>query len=102
MENTPAEKEKRGVNPVAGFLILLIAFYRYAISPLFASRCRYYPTCSAYADEAIRKHGVFRGVWLTVRRLSRCHPWGGSGVDLVPEPDSHTHTRSSHCCQRKP
>jgi len=62
----------------------LIAFYRRAISPLLPPACRYVPTCSAYADEAIRKYGFARGSWLAVRRLARCHPFGGHGYDPVP------------------
>lgn len=77
-------------------LLLLIAFYRTAISPLLPSRCRYYPTCSGYADEAIRRYGAVRGGWLALKRLLRCHPWGASGYDPVPELP-----HSSHCCQRK-
>ena len=58
--------------------------YRVFISPLTMSSCRYYPTCSHYGEEAIQKHGALRGTWLTVRRLARCQPWGGSGFDPVP------------------
>lgn len=65
-------------------LILLVRAYQYLISPLLGSNCRYYPTCSAYMIEAIETHGVIRGVWLGTRRLCRCHPWGGSGLDPVP------------------
>ncbi len=65
-------------------LILLIRFYQRAISPLFPPSCRYTPTCSQYAVEAIQKHGPLKGLWLALRRLSRCHPWGGSGYDPVP------------------
>lgn len=61
-----------------------IRFYRYAISPLMANHCRFYPTCSCYALEAIDKHGVWRGGWLTLRRLCRCHPWHPGGHDPVP------------------
>ncbi len=62
----------------------LIRFYQGALSPYLPPSCRYTPTCSEYGLEAIRKHGPFRGGWLTVRRLSSCHPWGGSGYDPVP------------------
>ncbi|HEY6612360.1 MAG TPA: membrane protein insertion efficiency factor YidD [Pseudomonas sp.] len=64
--------------------LALIQFYRYAISPLMASRCRFYPSCSCYAHEAISAHGFARGGWLTLRRLSRCHPWHAGGYDPVP------------------
>lgn len=61
-----------------------IKFYQYCISPLTPPTCRYIPTCSQYAVEAIRKYGPFKGTWLTIKRLLRCHPWGGSGYDPVP------------------
>jgi putative membrane protein insertion efficiency factor len=64
----------------------LIRFYQGAISPLLGARCRYTPTCSAYGLEAIRTHGPFRGGWLTLKRIGRCHPWGGHGYDPVPPP----------------
>jgi len=66
-------------------LIALIKFYRIALSPLCPGVCRYKPTCSQYMIEAIEAHGVVKGVWLGIKRLSRCHPWGGSGYDPVPE-----------------
>lgn len=65
-------------------MLLLIRFYQRCISPLTPAMCRYQPTCSQYAVEAIRKHGPFKGGWLTLKRLARCHPWGGSGYDPVP------------------
>ncbi len=65
-------------------LLLPIHFYRAAISPMLPPSCRYTPTCSQYAIEAIRRHGPFRGFYLSVRRILRCHPWGGSGYDPVP------------------
>lgn len=65
-------------------LILLIRFYQGAISPHFPPACRYTPTCSAYALEAIKKYGAFKGGWLALKRISRCHPLGGSGYDPVP------------------
>ncbi len=64
--------------------LALIRFYQIFISPIFPSSCRYQPTCSVYAFEAIEKHGVLKGGWLGLRRISRCHPWGGSGYDPVP------------------
>ncbi len=75
-----------GRNPVALALWTLIRFYQYFVSPLLGPSCRFTPTCSQYAIEAIDGHGVLRGGWLAVRRLLRCHPWGGSGYDPVPEP----------------
>lgn len=65
-------------------LLALVKFYQYCISPLTPPSCRYVPTCSQYAVEALRKYGPIKGVWLTLKRLSRCHPWGGSGYDPVP------------------
>ncbi len=70
---------------VFSFLLLLpIYFYRICISPLTPPSCRFTPTCSAYAAEAIKKHGPIKGFYLAVRRILRCHPWGGSGYDPVP------------------
>lgn len=66
-------------------LIGLIRFYRAAISPMLPAACRYTPTCSEYAEVAIRRHGALRGGWLAARRLLRCHPFGGRGWDPVPE-----------------
>lgn len=60
--------------------------YRLLLSPLLGPRCRFLPTCSEYCLEALARHGARRGSWLTLRRLARCHPWGGSGLDPVPPP----------------
>lgn len=65
-------------------LLLPIKFYRGAISPHLPPACRYTPTCSRYAMEAISVHGPLRGTWLAIKRICRCHPWGGSGYDPVP------------------
>jgi putative membrane protein insertion efficiency factor len=65
-------------------LLRLIAFYQRAISPALPPRCRFYPTCSAYAAEAVARHGAARGSWLALRRLAKCAPWHPGGVDLVP------------------
>lgn len=73
----------------------LITIYRYAISPLLPARCRYFPTCSAYAEEAIKSHGAVKGGWLAVKRVCRCHPWGGQGYDPVPN-------KSEHTCHQEP
>jgi putative membrane protein insertion efficiency factor len=64
--------------------IALIKLYQWVISPFLGPKCRFTPTCSQYAIEALKKHGVFKGLWLTIKRLSRCHPWGGHGYDPVP------------------
>jgi len=64
--------------------ILAIKLYQLLVSPLFPSSCRYTPTCSHYTLEALKKYGLFKGGWLGVKRISRCHPWGGSGYDPVP------------------
>ena len=65
-------------------LIGLVKLYRVAISPWLGMNCRFQPTCSEYAIEALQTHGVFRGTWLAAKRIGRCHPWGGSGYDPVP------------------
>ena len=87
----------KSVSFTAKSLLSLVTVYRYAISPLFPSRCRYYPTCSAYAQQAIIKYGAWTGGKLTMQRLARCHPWGNHGLDPVPEL-----TPTHSCCRRKP
>jgi len=66
-------------------VVLLIRAYRYGVSPLIGPSCRHLPTCSDYAEEAVRRHGLFKGGWFAVARLARCHPWGSSGYDPVPD-----------------
>lgn len=65
-------------------LLVLVRFYQRFISPILPPSCRFTPTCSQYAVEALKKYGPLKGGWLTLKRLSRCHPWGGSGYDPVP------------------
>ena len=76
------------MNQLARFLAFLLSlpvhFYRLCISPMLPPSCRFTPTCSSYALEALKKHGPIKGGWLTLKRISRCHPWGGSGYDPVP------------------
>lgn len=73
--------KKAAISP----FVLLIRFYQTCISPFTPAACRFTPTCSQYALEAFRRHGPFKGLYLTVKRLLRCHPWGGHGHDPVPE-----------------
>jgi hypothetical protein len=64
--------------------ILIIKIYQLLISPILPANCRYQPTCSHYTVEALKKYGIFKGGWLGIKRISRCHPWGSSGYDPVP------------------
>lgn len=76
--------------------VKLIHSYRYLLSPWIGNQCRFYPTCSHYAEEALHKHGFIKGVYLTLRRLLKCHPWHKGGLDPVPEPkcSGHSHFHS--------
>jgi uncharacterized protein len=65
-------------------LLVSIRFYQLTFSSIMGRQCRFLPTCSEYADDAIRMHGGMRGSWLAIKRIARCHPWGGSGFDPVP------------------
>ncbi|MHB9056649.1 MAG: membrane protein insertion efficiency factor YidD [Paludibacteraceae bacterium] len=74
------------IKKILEFIVLLpVYFYRFCISPLTPPSCRYTPTCSEYTVQAIKKHGVLKGGWLSARRILSCHPWGGSGYDPVPD-----------------
>ncbi len=73
------------MTPLARLVALPVYAYRMILSPWVGQNCRYHPTCSAYALEALEKHGAIKGSWLAARRIGRCHPWGGSGIDNVPE-----------------
>ncbi|MCB1661284.1 MAG: membrane protein insertion efficiency factor YidD [Pseudomonadales bacterium] len=66
-------------------IISLLKGYRYLISPLLGNNCRFYPSCSCYAETAISRFGLFRGGWLSLQRLSKCHPWHSGGIDQVPD-----------------
>ncbi len=71
--------------PLEILLISLIKAYQYLISPVLGQRCRFYPSCSKYAELALRKHGLFRGLYLTIKRVLRCHPFCSGGFDPVPK-----------------
>ena len=71
-------------DPVRQMLVLAVQGYRHGISPLLPPRCRFYPSCSAYAVEALEKHGAAKGSWLAAKRLCRCHPFNPGGYDPVP------------------
>ena len=75
---------ERPLSITARALATLIRGYRYALSPFFGTQCRFNPTCSAYALEAIERHGAVRGAWLAACRVARCHPWHPGGLDPVP------------------
>jgi len=72
----------------------LIRFYQLVISPLFPATCRYAPSCSHYAADAVTRFGVLRGGWMAMKRIGRCHPWGGTGYDPVPETIENTYTKA--------
>lgn len=79
------------------WLIFLIRGYQYLLSPLLGHHCRFHPSCSQYAIEAIQAHGAGAGLWLALRRLSKCHPWHAGGYDPVPvKPDQSVYDSSSH------
>ena len=82
--NLPAAVGKFLWNLPRNILILLLTAYRKVVSPLYGPVCRFFPSCSAYALEAVTVHGAVKGSWLAVRRLGRCHPWNAGGVDHVP------------------
>ncbi len=86
-------------------LIFLVDVYRVAISPYFPSSCRYQPTCSMYAKQAIENHGALRGTWMALKRIGRCHPWSEGGYDPVPgteKPDNGGHQSHNSNENRQP
>lgn len=88
-----------GMNITQSVLLLLLRSYKLLLSPWLGSNCRFTPSCSAYAMEAIQIHGAAAGCWLAVKRLLRCHPWGASGQDPVPI-NSRASFTTSQCCHR--
>lgn len=78
--------------------ILLIRFYQVAISPYFPSSCRFEPTCSQYSLESFRRFGFFKGFWLSIKRISKCHPWHSGGYDPVPPEPAGKH-KNQHITQ---
>lgn len=84
-------------NIIFYLLIYMITFYQKIISPVIPARCRYYPTCSAYGKQALQWHGIRNGGWLLLKRLARCQPFGGHGIDFVPLP-----LASYHYCFQAP
>lgn len=75
---------KNGIKPWVWPFIAVIKIYQYLISPMLPNACRYTPTCSKYAVEAFTKYGIIKGFWLSLKRISKCHPWGGHGYDPLP------------------
>ncbi len=75
---------KQLFKPLTWILIGLVKIYQWFVSPILPNSCRYYPTCSSYSIDALKKYGPFKGTWLSIRRILRCNPWGGSGYDPVP------------------
>ena len=75
--------------PITGILVLLIRAYQVCLSPLFGKTCRFYPSCSTYSMEAIKRHGCFKGIALTIKRICKCHPFHPGGVDFVPGSEPH-------------
>ena len=73
------------MRPAAYIVSIPVRFYRLVISPLIGSNCRYHPTCSSYTLEALEKHGAIKGGRLAIKRILKCHPFGGSGIDNVPD-----------------
>lgn len=78
-------------------LLILVRCYRYLLSPLLGSHCRFYPSCSAYALEALESHGAARGSWLSLRRLLRCHPLHAGGLDPVPQNTPRCGAKDTSC-----
>jgi len=99
MLKTQTVKNTTSRSPLALLFIGIVRFYQLFISPFLGPRCRFQPTCSSYALEAISTHGGAKGGWLAIKRIAKCHPWGGFGYDPVPQSDSsHAISQSCHVC----
>lgn len=85
MQSSPVAHRLYSLRAMKTLLIFLIDGYRLLLSPFFGTQCRFYPTCSAYAREAIATHGALKGSWLTIKRVGKCHPWHPGGIDNVPQ-----------------
>ena len=75
---------RKTVKPVQSVFLFIISMYRLLLSPWLGNNCRFHPSCSHYAEEAIRQHGALKGGWLAIKRLGKCHPWHEGGIDPVP------------------
>ncbi len=80
----------------------IVRLYQLFVSPILGPRCRFQPTCSAYAFDAIKLHGGLKGGWLSIKRIMRCHPWGGHGFDPVPEMETMGATQEETKCKDHP
>ena len=85
MKAETRKSDRRGFRPAALMFLALVRLYRLTFSAIMGRTCRYLPTCSEYAEEAIARFGAWKGGWMALARISRCHPWGVSGYDPVPE-----------------
>src|SRR5579864_5150107 len=90
-QHRPERAETADLSRTARTLLFAVRVYQTFFSALMPSACKFYPSCSKYASEALRLHGARRGTWLALRRVSRCHPFTRGGVDLVPDPPDHSH-----------
>ncbi len=92
------------MNPLAFIARGLIKGYQWFLSPILPGSCRFYPTCSSYALQAIETHGALKGGWLGLKRIGRCHPWNDGGYDPVPgcEHQHHHHSPDGSCCGADP
>ena len=88
------------MSPLAWLLRGIVLAYRYTLSPFVGHGCRFRPTCSEYALEAIERYGALKGGWLAARRLARCHPWGGQGYDPVPDNGPLSSAALERCAHR--
>lgn len=85
MDEPHSKLYRKKVSPAGRVIILIVRFYQAAISPWLGRSCRFEPSCSSYMTEAVREWGAVKGGWMGIKRVARCHPWGGSGFDPVPE-----------------